>query len=91
MTSTGHPDSEIVFVVEEASEGGFVARSVGDSIFTDAATSNSCVKQSTRRWLATSRKKSGRRLFAYSSDGMKSCPDNEHAGPPVTDVFGVLV
>ena len=38
MTSTGHPDSEIVFVVEEASEGGFVARSVGDSIFTEAAT-----------------------------------------------------
>jgi hypothetical protein len=38
MKSTGHPDSEIVFVVEEASEGGFVARSVGDSIFTEAAT-----------------------------------------------------
>ncbi len=38
MTSTGHPDSEIVFVVEEASEGGFVARSVGDSRFTEAAT-----------------------------------------------------
>jgi hypothetical protein len=38
MTSTGQPQAEIIFVVEEASEGGFVARSVGDSIFTEAAT-----------------------------------------------------
>ena len=28
--------SEIVFVVEEAPEGGFVARAVGESIFTEA-------------------------------------------------------
>ena len=28
--------SEIVFVVEEAPEGGFIARAVGDSIFTEA-------------------------------------------------------
>lgn len=30
--------SEIVFVVEEASEGGYVARAVGESIFTEADT-----------------------------------------------------
>ena len=28
--------SEIVFVVEEAPEGGFTARAVGESIFTEA-------------------------------------------------------
>ena len=28
--------TEIVFVVEEAPEGGFVARAVGESIFTEA-------------------------------------------------------
>ena len=28
--------SEIVFVVEEAPEGGFIARAVGESIFTEA-------------------------------------------------------
>jgi hypothetical protein len=28
--------SEIVFVVEEAPEGGYVARAVGESIFTEA-------------------------------------------------------
>ena len=30
------PMSEIVFVVEEAPEGGFIARAVGESIFTEA-------------------------------------------------------
>lgn len=30
--------SEIVFVVEEAPEGGFVARAVAESIFTEADT-----------------------------------------------------
>ena len=30
--------SEIVFVVEEAPEGGYVARAVGDSVFTEADT-----------------------------------------------------
>ena len=30
--------SEIVFVVEEAPEGGFIARAVGESIFTEADT-----------------------------------------------------
>jgi hypothetical protein len=28
--------SEVVFVVEEAPEGGFVARAVGESIYTEA-------------------------------------------------------
>ena len=28
--------SEIIFVVEEAPEGGFVARSLGEAIFTEA-------------------------------------------------------
>lgn len=28
--------SEIVFVVEEAPEGGFMARAIGESIFTEA-------------------------------------------------------
>ena len=28
--------TELVFVVEEAPEGGYVARAVGDSIFTEA-------------------------------------------------------
>jgi hypothetical protein len=28
--------SEIIFVVEEAPEGGFVARALGDAIFTEA-------------------------------------------------------
>lgn len=32
------PMSEILFVVEEAPEGGFVARAVGESIFTEADT-----------------------------------------------------
>ena len=30
--------NEIVFVVEEAPEGGYIARAVGDSIFTEADT-----------------------------------------------------
>ena len=30
--------NEIIFIVEEAPEGGFTARAVGESIFTDAAT-----------------------------------------------------
>lgn len=30
--------SEVVFVVEEAPEGGFTARAVGESIFTEADT-----------------------------------------------------
>ncbi len=30
--------SEIIFVVEEAPEGGFTARAVGEAIFTQAAT-----------------------------------------------------
>jgi hypothetical protein len=30
--------SEIIFLVEEADEGGFTARAVGDSIFTEADT-----------------------------------------------------
>lgn len=30
------PVSEIVFVVEEAPEGGYTARAVGESIFTEA-------------------------------------------------------
>jgi len=29
---------EIVFVVNEAAEGGYIARAVGESIFTEAAT-----------------------------------------------------
>ena len=29
---------EIVFVVDEAAEGGYIARAVGESIFTEAAT-----------------------------------------------------
>lgn len=32
------PMSEIIFVVEEAPEGGLIARAVGASIFTQAAT-----------------------------------------------------
>jgi hypothetical protein len=30
--------SEIIFIVEEAPEGGLIARAVGESIFTQAAT-----------------------------------------------------
>ena len=30
--------SEIIFIVEDALEGGFIARAVGESIFTQAAT-----------------------------------------------------
>jgi predicted RNase H-like HicB family nuclease len=30
--------SEIIFLVEEAAEGGFTARAAGDSIFTEADT-----------------------------------------------------
>jgi hypothetical protein len=30
--------SELIFVVEEAPEGGFVARALGESIFTEAET-----------------------------------------------------
>ena len=32
----GRPMNEIIFVVEEAAEGGFTARAVGESIFTEA-------------------------------------------------------
>ena len=32
----GHHDSEVVFVVEQSSDGGLVARAVGASIFTQA-------------------------------------------------------
>lgn len=34
--TTGRDMDEIIFVVEEAPEGGFTARSVGVSIFTEA-------------------------------------------------------
>ena len=30
--------NEIIFVIEEASEGGFAARALGESIFTEAET-----------------------------------------------------
>jgi hypothetical protein len=30
--------SEVIFIVEEAAEGGFTARAVGESIFTEAET-----------------------------------------------------
>ena len=32
------PMSEIIFIVEEAPEGGLIARAVAESIFTQAAT-----------------------------------------------------
>jgi hypothetical protein len=38
MAPRGAPVTEIVFVVEEAPEGGYVARSVGASIHTEADT-----------------------------------------------------
>ena len=31
-------DSEIIFIIEEAPEGGFTARAAGESIFTEADT-----------------------------------------------------
>ena len=37
-TPAGMPVTEIVFVVEEAAEGGYTARAVGASIFTEADT-----------------------------------------------------
>jgi hypothetical protein len=43
--------TEIVFVVEEASEGGFVARAVGQSIFTEADTLDQ-LRQSVREAVA---------------------------------------
>lgn len=36
MMSQGEQGAEIVFIVEEAAEGGLVARAVGESIFTQA-------------------------------------------------------
>ena len=38
QTPAGMPVTEIVFVVEEAAEGGYTARAVGASIFTEADT-----------------------------------------------------
>ncbi len=32
------PETEVIFLVEEAPEGGFVARALGTSIFTEADT-----------------------------------------------------
>ena len=32
--------SEIIFIVEEAPEGGYIARAVGESIFTEAESIN---------------------------------------------------
>jgi hypothetical protein len=37
----GEPASEVIFSVEEAPEGGFVARALGHSIFTEADTLDS--------------------------------------------------
>ncbi len=34
---TRNPLSEIVFIVDEAPEGGYTARALGESIFTEAA------------------------------------------------------
>ena len=31
-------DSEIIFVIEESAEGGFIAKALGESIFTEAET-----------------------------------------------------
>ena len=36
--------TEIVFLVEEAPEGGYTARSVGESIFTEAETKESLIE-----------------------------------------------
>ena len=36
MTHEAQRDAEIVFVVEQAADGGFVARAIGASIFTQA-------------------------------------------------------
>jgi hypothetical protein len=36
MMGQGEQEAEIVFIVEEAAEGGLVARAVGESIFTQA-------------------------------------------------------
>ena len=37
-TSTGTPNApELIFLVEEAPEGGFTARALGESIFTEAS------------------------------------------------------
>jgi hypothetical protein len=36
MTHETQRDAELVFVVEQAAEGGFVARAIGTSIFTQA-------------------------------------------------------
>jgi len=33
-------NSEIIFVVEEAAEGGYIAKALGESIFTEADTIN---------------------------------------------------
>ena len=38
QTPAGMPVTEIVFVVEEAAEGGYTAQAVGASIFTEADT-----------------------------------------------------
>lgn len=37
-TTTGSPNApELIFLVEEAPEGGFTARALGESIFTEAS------------------------------------------------------
>jgi len=38
MIEEGKAMNELIFVVEEAPEGGFVARALGESIFTEADT-----------------------------------------------------
>ena len=37
--------NEIIFVIEEAPEGGFTARALGESIFTEAETLNTLRQQ----------------------------------------------
>jgi hypothetical protein len=45
-------NSEIIFVVEEAAEGGYLAKALGESIFTEGETMND-VKQNVKEAVLT--------------------------------------
>ena len=53
--------NELIFLVEEAAEGGFTARALGESIFTEAETLDELRSGCARPLDATSRKEKPRR------------------------------
>ena len=58
--------SEIIFLIVDSPEGGFCARALGESIFTEAESLDELRRTSARRWIATSKTTSGRGSFGFN-------------------------